>query len=209
MQRGLVRSAFGPFGRVWKAYEEQLEKRPYLVQSATSMALWAAGDMLAQKYGEHRKTLDWHRTLATGCFGATLIGPVGHWWYTHLDIHCRRMFRAGTPAFLGYKVAVDTCVLGPFYVWAFFLFGSFAIDRSGYEGYRKKMEVSFWPTLAAEISFWPFAQLANFTAVPVRHQLLVVNMVTIVDAAFMSWARSQDDWLALVMAYLHKRGEGH
>lgn len=35
-------------------------------------------------------------------------------------------------------------------------------------------------------------QSFNFWKVPVQHQLLVVNSATIVDAAFMSWARNQD-----------------
>jgi hypothetical protein len=34
----------------------------------------------------------------------------------------------------------------------------------------------------------------------VQHQLLVVNSMTVLDAAFMSWARNQDDWLGRLLA---------
>jgi protein Mpv17 len=33
----------------------------------------------------------------------------------------------------------------------------------------------------------------------VQHQLLVVNSMTVLDAAFMSWARNQDDWLGRLL----------
>jgi hypothetical protein len=38
--------------------------------------------------------------------------------------------------------------------------------------------------------------------VPLAHQLLAVNFMTLMDAAFMSWARTQDDWAAGAMAAL-------
>ncbi len=38
--------------------------------------------------------------------------------------------------------------------------------------------------------------------VPLQHQLLVVNTMTIADAAFMSWARNQEDWLGKALHWL-------
>lgn len=35
-----------------------------------------------------------------------------------------------------------------------------------------------------------------------QHQLLVVNSMTVVDAAFMSWARNQDDWFGRFLAWV-------
>lgn len=64
------------------------------------------------------------------------------------------------------------------------------------------MRVDFLPTLTAEVSIWPIVQSVNFSVVPLKHQLLVINVFTIMDAAFMSWARNQEDWVAKVMAAL-------
>ena len=47
------------------------------------------------------------------------------------------------------------------------------------------------PTYIAEMCFWPVVQTVNFTRIPVAHQLLVVNCLTLVDASFLSWARCQ------------------
>lgn len=62
------------------------------------------------------------------------------------------------------------------------------------------MRVDFLPTLTAEVSLWPIVQSFNFSLVPLQHQLLVINFFTIIDAAFMSWARNQEDWVAKVLA---------
>lgn len=56
------------------------------------------------------------------------------------------------------------------------------------------MEVDFLPSLAAEVCVWPFFQALSFWKIPVKHQLLAVNMFAVFDAAFLSWARNSDDW---------------
>lgn len=48
----------------------------------------------------------------------------------------------------------------------------------------------------------PPHQTFNFIKVPLAHQLLAVNLMTLVDASFLSWARSQDDWCARSCARL-------
>jgi protein Mpv17 len=82
--------------------------------------------------------------------------------------------------------------MGPFYVSSFFAYGCAFIDGGGMEEFRRKMKTDFVSTLALEVSVWPFVQSVNFWKVPVKHQLLVVNSMTVVDAAFMSWARNQE-----------------
>eukprot|EP00775_Hariotina_reticulata_P011000 gene11000-11154_t len=145
---------------------------------------------------DQQLSFDLHRAILTGLFGATFVGPVGHFWYINLDKLCSRLIPAGGPAFIGTKVLIDTAALGPFYVAAFFAWGCALMDGTGMPGFQRKMQVDFVPTLAAEMSIWPLIQAVNFSLVPLKHQLLVVNTMTIIDACFMSWARNQDDWLA-------------
>jgi len=85
---------------------------------------------------------------------------------------------------------------------AFFAWGCALIDHSGWPEFKRKMRVDFLPTLTAEVSIWPIVQSVNFSVVPLKHQLLVINVFTIMDAAFMSWARNQEDWVTKVMAAL-------
>jgi hypothetical protein len=51
----------------------------------------------------------------------------------------------------------------------------------------------FWPTLLAESVAWPAVQGVNFWKVPVQHQLLVVNVVSLADCTFLSWVKHQQD----------------
>lgn len=74
--------------------------------------------------------------------------------------------------------------------------------------FKRKMRVDFVPTLAAEVSLWPIVQSVNFSVVPLQHQLLVINLFTIIDAAFMSWARNQEDWVNKVLRGLNLQGSG-
>lgn len=90
---------------------------------------------------------------------------------------------------------------------AFFAWGCALIDHSGWPEFKRKMRVDFAPTLAAEMSLWPIVQSVNFSLVPLKHQLLVINVFTIIDAAFMSWARNQEDWVGKVTAAL--QGKKH
>ena len=160
----------------------------------------AAGDALPY---------DWRRAALTGVFGATLVGPVGHFWYLGIDKACAKFFTPGSAAFIATKVILDTAAMGPFYVSSFFAFGTAFIDGGTWSEFTGKMRKDFVPTLAAEVTFWPVVQTWNFARVPVQHQLLVVNSMTIVDAAFMSWARNHEDWLGTLLEKWKAYNESH
>ncbi|PNH07347.1 Protein sym1 [Tetrabaena socialis] len=196
----------GRWGRIWAGYERQLAKRPVMTQMATSALLWSAGDILAQRLVEQRRTadVDVRRVVLTAGFGACFMGPVGHFWYHNLDVVCAKLLPAGSPGFLAAKLAADTAIMGPAYVLAFYAWGCALIDGSGLEGFKAKITQDFLPTFVAELALWPLFQAFNFTRVPLQHQLLAVNGMTLVDACFLSWARSQDDWVATVTKALQE-----
>lgn len=150
---------------------------------------------------------DWRRALLTAAYGAMFVGPVGHYWYLGIDKACAKIFQPGTAQFIALKVVIDTAIMGPYYVSTFFGFGCAVIDRSGWDDFKRKMRTDFVPTLALEVSVWPFVQSVNFWKVPVQHQLLVVNSATVVDAAFMSWARNQEDWLNALLARMSAQSD--
>ncbi|KAG1653002.1 hypothetical protein FOA52_007857 [Chlamydomonas sp. UWO 241] len=202
MQFGLV--ANGLAKAAWARYERQLSRHPVATQTATSALLWGCGDVLGQRI-EGRKAIDPVRCAWTAGFGAAFMGPVGHFWYLGLDIVCTKMFIPGTALFTAAKVTLDSLVLGPAYVLAFYGWGAAFIDKTGFEGFRVKVEKDFLPTFAAEMMVWPAFQTFNFTRIPVKHQLLSVNLMSLLDACFLSWARNQEDWVSTAMAALHLR----
>jgi protein Mpv17 len=109
--------------------------------------------------------VDWRRAVLTGIFGATFVGPVGHFWYLNLDKWCMARFKPGSATFIATKVVLDTVTMGPFYVASFFGFGTAFMDGGGWQEFARKMRTDFWPTLIAEVTFWPFVQTLNFSKV--------------------------------------------
>lgn len=59
--------------------------------------------------------------------------------------------------------------------------GVFLVSMSVMEGGdpRHKMETTYWPALKSNWYLWPFAQMVNFSFVPLEHRLLFVNIVAI------------------------------
>ena len=52
---------------------------------------------------------------------------------------------------------------------------------------KDKLRSDFLTAYLAELAFWPAFQAVNFWKVPVRHQLLAVNLACLVDATFLCW----------------------
>lgn len=108
--------------------------------SAGTAAAAVSVDKKTSNDSDALAALDTHRVAATATFGAAFIGPVGHAWYLGLEGGCRRLFPAGGSAFLAAKVAVDSVGMGSLYVASFFAFGSMVLERSGWEGFVRKMQ---------------------------------------------------------------------
>ncbi|KIZ00261.1 Protein SYM1 [Monoraphidium neglectum] len=151
----------------------------------------ATGDALAQQLED--VPFDARRNLLTCAYGAAFIGPVGHAWYMALDRAARALLTPGSFAFVGGKVIADTALFGPLHVAGYFTHMALC-EGGGPEEVMRKLRRDFWPTFSAELTVWPVVQAANFKLVPVQFQLLVVNLFTILDSCFMSFARANDGW---------------
>ncbi|KAI3428656.1 hypothetical protein D9Q98_007479 [Chlorella vulgaris] len=179
------------FRSVFQAYSRQLSSNPWRTQIVSTGMLWAAGDALAQRV--EGQPFDVRRNLRTACYGGAFIGPVGHAWYIGLDRAAAALLRPGTLAFVGGKVVADTAIFGPVHVAGYFTHMTLC-EGGTLDDVRTKLRRDFWPTFSAELAVWPVVQAVNFKLVPVQFQLMVVNVFTILDSCFMSWARANDGW---------------
>lgn len=48
------------------------------------------------------------RVLATAAYATAVVGPIGHGWYSGLDVLARRYFLPGSLGFVAAKVRADT-----------------------------------------------------------------------------------------------------
>lgn len=180
---------------LFHVYASSLRRHPWRTQVVTTGALWCCGDLLAQRLEARASgraaVWDARRTALTAGYGGLFIGPLGHAWYLGLDVAARRLLSPGTAGFIAGKVLADTFLFGPVYTLGFFATVALG-EGGGWEGVRAKVAQDFAPAFLAEVAVWPAVQTLNFRLVPVEYQLLVVNAVTVLDAAFMSYAGNND-----------------
>ncbi|XVE54262.1 hypothetical protein DITRI_Ditri03aG0066600 [Diplodiscus trichospermus] len=192
---------------IWKWYQSCLSLHPVKTQIISSGFLWGIGDITAQyithsiskkrlqyKDGEQEFRINWKRAAITSMFGFGFVGPVGHFWYEGLDrfIKMRLQLRPKSVRFVATKVAMDGLIFGPVDLLLFFTYMGFSLGKTVAQ-VKEDVKRDFLPALILEGGVWPIVQVANFRYIPVRYQLLYVNIFCLLDSAFLSWLEQQKD----------------
>ncbi|MBA0657721.1 hypothetical protein Gotri_009233 [Gossypium trilobum] len=210
--------------RIWKWYKSCLSLHPVKTQVVSSGFLWGIGDVGAQyithfttntrlqyKDSEQEFIIDWKRVAITSMFGFGFVGPAGHYWYEGLDrfIKLRLQLRPKSVKFVAAKVAMDGLIFGPFDLFVFFSYMGLSTGKSVPE-VKADVKRDFIPALILEGGIWPIVQIANFRYVPVRYQLLYVNIFCLLDSAFLSWIEQQKDapWKRRFTSFISMREKG-
>eukprot|EP01025_Chloroclados_australasicus_P030084 TRINITY_DN3013_c0_g1_i2.p2 TRINITY_DN3013_c0_g1~~TRINITY_DN3013_c0_g1_i2.p2 ORF type:complete len:235 (-),score=17.60 TRINITY_DN3013_c0_g1_i2:978-1682(-) len=194
--RGLTRSII----RLWTAYNSQLHQNPLQTQIVSSGVLWGLGDYLAQKIEnmEQKKDVNYKRLFVTSVYGAVFIGPFGHYWYDYLDRGVRRIFFPKTFAFVATKIVADLAIFDALHILLFFTLLT-RTEGGDWQAVKRKLQRDYFPTFGAELSIWVPIHSINFSIVPVKHQLLFVNLMSILDNTFVCWARAQENWMQQIL----------
>lgn len=181
-----------------KWYEGHLEKNPILTKSVTGSILWGVGDIVAQlvpqlvfeeadeKDGKFEGlTYDAVRTGRAVAFGGFIHAPTSHLHFNFLEW---LTVRTGVS---GLAIPVFKTIMEQFVYWSW-------ISNSMYHGAMGAMQGMtltqiydriadvLMDTQKAQWVFWIPVQLLNFKFVPVRHQLNVVLLTSIVWTALLS-----------------------
>ncbi|KAG6414574.1 hypothetical protein SASPL_121946 [Salvia splendens] len=209
--------------RLWKWYQNCLAIHPVKTQVISSGFIWGLGDIAAQavthsnampqKHEEHKELkINWRRVATTTMFGLGFVGPVGHYWYEGLDriIRVRLKLQPNSFRFVASKVAADGIIFGPLDLLVFFTYMGFSSGKSTAQ-VKEDVKRDFLPALVLEGAIWPAVQVVNFRFVPVRNQLLYVNLFCLLDSCFLSWIEQQEDapwkrWLKSRLSF--KEGQG-
>lgn len=174
-------------------YEHHLHERPVVTKMVTGSILWSAGDCVAQvvPYMASKDPnkppfhYDWPRTGRAAFFGFAIHAPASHLHYNFLEW---MTVKAG---FAGLSIPVFKTIMEQFVYWSW-------ISNSMYHGAMclmqgqsitqaiTKIEAVLWDTQKAQWVFWIPIQLLNFRFIPVRHQLNVVLLTSIVWTALLS-----------------------
>lgn len=158
--------------------------------------------------------IDWKRVAITSMFGFGFVGPVGHFWYEGLDrfIRLKLQYQPKSARFVAAKVAMDGIIFGPLDLLVFFSYMGFSSGKSVSQ-VKEGLKRDFIPALVLEGGAWPILQVANFRYIPVRYQLLYVNLFCLLDSAFLSWIEQQKDapwkqWFVSSLSLKEQEGQG-
>ncbi|ONK67036.1 uncharacterized protein A4U43_C06F14900 [Asparagus officinalis] len=211
--------------KLWRWYQHCLAVHPVKTQVVSSGFLWGLGDIGAQAITHRSITLNtqnpgskeefkinWQRVATTSMFGFAFVGPVGHYWYEYLDrfIRLRLQLQPKTFKFVATKVATDGFIFGPLDLLIFFSYMGFASGKNT-DQVKTDVKRDFLPSLLVGGTVWPIVQIANFRYVPVRYQLLYVNLFCLLDSSFLSWIEQQGDasWKRWFTSAAHHSVEDH
>jgi protein Mpv17 len=172
-------------------YEGHLEARPIPTKMVTGAILWGFGDVVGQivpnlAAGKSLPDFDWPRLTRATVFGCFMHAPLAHVHYNFLEW---MTVRAGIT---GLKIPIFKAFMEQFVYWSWFsnsLYHGAMGLMQGYsvaECYQRIADV-LWDTQVAQWIFWIPIQLINFNYTPVRHQLNVVLVTSIIWTAFLSW----------------------
>lgn len=114
--------------------------------------------------------------------------------------------------FVASKVALDGIIFGPLDLLVFFSYMGFSSGKSAAQ-VKEDVKRDFMPAFILEGGIWPLLQVANFRFVPVRYQLLYVNLFCLLDSCFLSWVEQQQDapwkqWFKSFLAMKEEEGQG-
>ena len=107
-------------------------------------------------------------------------------------IRLRLQLRPKSAKFVGAKLAMDGLIFGPLDLIVFFSYMGFANGKDASE-VKEDLKRDVFPAFMLTGTVWPIIQVANFRYVPVRYQLLYVNLFCLLDSAFLSWFEQQND----------------
>eukprot|EP00562_Extubocellulus_spinifer_P009309 CAMPEP_0178495686 /NCGR_PEP_ID=MMETSP0696-20121128/13683_1 /TAXON_ID=265572 /ORGANISM="Extubocellulus spinifer, Strain CCMP396" /LENGTH=327 /DNA_ID=CAMNT_0020123853 /DNA_START=20 /DNA_END=1003 /DNA_ORIENTATION=- len=130
-------------------------------------------------------TYDFPRTARAAIFGFAIHAPLSHVHYNFLE---RLTIKAGLQ---GLSIPVFKTVMEQFVYWSWFSNSLYHGTMGAMQGWTAqqcydRIADVLWETQKAQWVFWIPVQLLNFQFVPVRHQLNVVLLTSVVWTALLS-----------------------
>jgi protein Mpv17 len=193
-------------------YEGHLQARPVATKMVTGGILWSIGDAVGQIVPQLASSsssssssmaasesssssssnnniitlhYDYMRTARAGFFGCAIHAPTSHLHFNFLEY---LTVRANVT---GLKIPVFKAFMEQFVYWSWISNSMYHGAMGAMQGQSptqiyERIEAVLWETQKAQWVFWIPIQLLNFRFVPVRHQLNVVLLTSIVWTALLS-----------------------
>lgn len=187
----LAKNLGDPLRRAFEGYARAADGRPVLVGAATAGTMWFIGDVVAQKAIEQRPAIDAGRLGGTVVHGAAVTGAAGAAWYMFLDRFVKRSAVLGATSrrAVGAKLFLELALWEPFTLCCFWTLVCLGQGKS-LDKAKIELREGFSGGMVAELAIWAPVSLANFALVPVKLQVLVVSIASLIEAVTLSWLHS-------------------
>lgn len=178
----------GFFAALLAMYVNAIRTNPVRTKALSTCVIALFGDMLAQIIAQSDKAefcFDVRRSASIGIWASVFMGPVLHYWYGFLD----RVF-LGKFALAG-KLLSDQLLFAPFFNGAF-IAGVGTLEGNPLRQVADTVRTKLWPSMKANWTLWPAAQVVNFTLIPRTFQIVYVNCVALVWNVILTYISHED-----------------
>lgn len=188
------------FRRLLHRYNTWSGESPFIAIPISTCVILASGDVLCQSLErfiakrhlkddsivKKRELLPYDpiRTGRMGVYAFFALSPFFALWYTRF---LPALVPIKKPSFklVTKKVLWDETVGSMYYYFSFFYVMALLEGRSSHDGIENIKE-NFMTAYKTDLMVWPFVQFGNFWFVPTHIQPLVISVVSVFWAAFLS-----------------------
>ncbi|KAG7341956.1 Mpv17 / PMP22 family protein [Nitzschia inconspicua] len=184
------------FHRLWRWYNQCLNRRPVVTKSVTAGLIVSLGDFVGQcmqlvssRSDEMEPstpaTFDVVRLAQFCSMGMFLQAPVTHYYYLALD-HYLPPTPENPWAWVTFvKLFIDQTTYAPLFLFSVFLYLGF-LEGDSWNTIRAQMQKEYTSTMVANWKLWIPATLLNMAYVPPQFRVLYCNVIFFVWSIFLS-----------------------
>ncbi|KAK9805989.1 hypothetical protein WJX73_001108 [Symbiochloris irregularis] len=166
----------------WRRYQRELSHQPLRTKALTSCALAGLSDLAAQKV-HAQGSIRWSRTGLMALYGLLWTGPAGHYWQNFVQ----KLFAGKKdPNSIAAKVILENLTFSPLMNSMFMAYVSIVIEGNSAQKTRQNLQASFAAVQAQAWKLWPLVSIINYTYVPLRFRVLVMNVVALFWSTFLN-----------------------
>lgn len=173
--------------RACLAYEDSLERLPLATKMVTSGVLYGLGDVIAQQI-RSECCFDSERFLRAVAYGGIFYPPFAHAHFNFLEWLVVSQWVVPTKFVPWVKMGLEQFVYWSYFSNAYYHVVLGVLQGMSLRQVQRRLWGTLWDTLLAQWALWVPVQVLNFRFVPVRHQLGVVLVVSLVWTTFLSLA---------------------
>ncbi|KAM7349661.1 mitochondrial inner membrane protein MPV17 [Cochliomyia hominivorax] len=158
---------------------------PYLAEGSRAAGIMATGDMLAQTLVEKKdfKEIDYVRTIKYGSLGLLYVGPALKYWYALLDRKIST--NQGRLQRTVKKMLVDQAVMAPALNLSITALVGL-INEENSNTIKERIKVQYPDIMKNNYMLWPAVQMINFSFIPLKYQVVFVQLVAVIWNCFIS-----------------------